>query len=152
MDRIKERMMAEDFVARASTKIRAPVAKVWEALVNPEKIKLYMFGTTVASSWKEGSPITWKGEWEGRAYEDKGKILQMKPERILRYTHFSPLTGEPDKPENYHTITIELSSQGDATSISLIQDKNPTEKARQHSEKNWTMMLSGLKKLLETTG
>src|ERR1700694_4603081 len=138
-------MMPKDFVARASTKIKAPVAKVWDALVKPEKIKLYMFGTTVISNWKEGSPIVWKGEWEGRAYEDKGRILQMKPERILQYTHFSPLTGEPDKPENYHTVTIELSSQRGETSVTLSQDKNPTEKAREHSEKNWTMMLSGLK-------
>src|SRR5713101_7575945 len=132
-------MMAKDFVARASTKIKAPAAKVWDALVNPEKIKRYMFGTNVVSNWKEGSPIVWKGEWEGRAYEDKGKILQLKPERMLQYSHFSPMTGEPDKPENYHTVTIELSSQRDVTLISLSQDKNPDEKARAHSEKNWTM-------------
>src|SRR6266403_3158802 len=138
-------MMAKDFVARASTKIKAPVAKVWDALVDPEKIKRYMFGTTVISNFKEGSPIVWKGEWEGKAYEDKGKILQLKPERTLQYSHFSPLSGEPDKPENYHTVTIELSSQGDETLVALSQDKNPNEKAREHSEKNWKTMLSGLK-------
>jgi uncharacterized protein YndB with AHSA1/START domain len=145
-------MMAKDFVAKASTSIKAPVARVWDALVNPEKIKQYMFGTNMVTSWKEGSPIVWRGDWEGKAYEDKGKILKLKPERILQYSHFSPLSGVPDKPENYHTVTIELSSQRDQTVVSLSQDNNATKEAREHSEKNWTMMLSSLKKLLESAG
>jgi hypothetical protein len=57
-------------VARASTIIDAPVAMVWDALVTPETIKRYMFGTTVVSDWKEGSSIVWKGEWKGKSYED----------------------------------------------------------------------------------
>jgi len=47
-----------------------------------------------------------------------------KPERILRYSHFSPLSGVPDRPENYHTVTIELSGDGDQTKVSLAQDNN----------------------------
>jgi hypothetical protein len=34
--------------------------------------------------------------------------------------------------------------------VSLSQDSNLTEKARDHSEKNWRMMLGSLKTLLET--
>src|SRR5437763_13862494 len=110
-------MMAKDFIAKASATIKAPVAKVWDALVDPKKIKQYMFGTEMVSSWKEGSPVTWKGEWQGKPYEDKGKILKLQPERVLQYSHFSPLSGLPDKPENYHTVTIELSPQRDQTLI-----------------------------------
>ncbi|MGZ7031112.1 MAG: SRPBCC family protein [Thermoanaerobaculia bacterium] len=138
-----------DKIAKASTTINAPVDRVWDALVKPEIIKQYMFGTNVVSDFRKGSPIVWKGEWEGRKYEDKGKILEIEPRRLLKYTHFSPLTGEPDVPENYHTVTIELSGKGKETVVSLSQDKNPTEEARKHSEQNWGMMLSGLKKLLE---
>ena len=138
-----------NLVAKAQTTIKAPKARVWDALTNPEKIKKYMFGSTVTSAWKEGSPITWKGEFNGKKYEDKGTILQMKPERLLQYSHFSPLSGAPDKPENYHTVTIELAGEGDQTKVSLAQDKNATEEAREHSEKNWTMMLDGLKKIAE---
>jgi uncharacterized protein YndB with AHSA1/START domain len=36
-----------------------------------------------------------------------------------------------------------------STTVLLSQDNNKTEDARQHSENNWTMMLSELKKLLE---
>jgi len=117
--------------------------------VTPEAIKQYMFGANVISDWREGSPIVWKGEWQGKSYEDKGVILRIKPGRMIRYSHFSPLSGLPDKPENYHTVTIELSAEGNQTHVSLNQDNNPTEEARAHSEKNWRMMLSSLKKFLE---
>jgi len=138
-----------DHIAKASTTIDAPVAKVWDALVNPAQIKQYMFGTMVTSTFKEGSPIVWKGEWKGKSYEDKGVILAAKPERMLRYSHFSPLSGQPDRPESYHTVTIELASSGGRTTVSLSQDKNPTPEAREDSEKNWSAMLAGLKKLLQ---
>jgi hypothetical protein len=68
---------------------------------------------------------------------------------MLRYTHFSPLSDLPDKPENYRTVTIELSEQGKGTSVSLAQDNNATEQAREHSENNWKMVLDGLRKILE---
>jgi uncharacterized protein YndB with AHSA1/START domain len=141
--------MDQDLIARALVTLDAPAAKVWDALVNPDAIKQYMFGTNVTTDWKEGSPITWKGDWQGKSYEDKGVLLKVKPEHTLQYTHFSPLAGLPDKPENYHTVTIELSENGEQTEVSLSQDNNPTEEAREHSEKNWQMMLAGLKKFLE---
>ena len=141
--------MDKNLIARASVTIDAPSERVWDALVNPETIKQYMFGTNVVSDWREGSPIIWQGEWQGRAYEDKGVILQLKPGRTLQYSHFSPLSGLPDKPESYHTVTIELSDEGGQTRISLAQDNNPSEQAREHSEKNWQDMLSALKSYME---
>jgi uncharacterized protein YndB with AHSA1/START domain len=138
-----------NLIARSSITIEGTPAKVWQALVTPAAIKQYMFGTNVTSDWKEGSPITWKGEWQGKAYEDKGVIRQFKPNQALQYTHFSPLAGLPDKPENYHTVSIQLSPDGNGTRVSLTQDNNPTEEARSHSEKNWKMMLDGLKKFVE---
>jgi uncharacterized protein YndB with AHSA1/START domain len=142
--------VVQDLIATACVTVDAPVTKVWEALVNPDAIKQYMFGTNVATDWQEGSPITWKGEWQGKSYEDKGVLLKVEPERTLQYSHFSPLAGLPDKPENYHTVTIELSDNGGQTEVSLSQDNNPTEEAREHSEKNWEMMLAGLKEFLES--
>ena len=136
-------------VAEASISINVPVEKVWNALTTPEVIKKYMFGTEVISEWKEGSPIVWKGEWQGRKYEDKGVILKLKQNRLIQYSHFSPLSGEPDLPENYHTVTIKLARDELKTIVSLSQDNNATEDARKHSEKNWKMMLEELKKLLE---
>jgi uncharacterized protein YndB with AHSA1/START domain len=148
MDRTE---MTQNLVAKANTTINAGRWAVWDALISPEAIKEYMFGTNVKSDWEVDSPITWKGEWEGRPYEDKGVILQAKPERMLQYTHFSPLSGLDDVPENYHTITIELLDAGSQTRVLLTQDKNFTEEERAHSQKNWEMMLQGLKKYVEAS-
>ncbi len=138
-----------DIIARAAIAIDAPAAKVWDALTNPEVIKQYMFGTNVGSDWQEGSPIVWQGEWQGTKYEDKGRILKLAPERGIQYTRFSPLSGVPDVPENYHTVTVELSPEGTMTRVALTQDHNATEEEREHSEQNWRMMLEGMKQLLE---
>ena len=141
--------MDKNLIARASVTIDAPSEKVWDAMVNPEAIKQYMFGTNVVADWREGSPIIWQGVWQGKPYEDKGVILQFEPGRTLQYSHFSPLSGLPDKPESYHTVTIELSREGNQTRVSLAQDNNPTEQARDHSENNWETMLTALKTFLE---
>jgi uncharacterized protein YndB with AHSA1/START domain len=141
--------MSKGIVAHATTAIEAPVDRVWDALVNPRLIKQYFFGTEVASEWKEGSPIRWKGEWQGKSYEDNGVILQLQPGRRLQFTHFSPLSGLPDAAENYHTVTIELSHTPPITHVALSQDNNASEQSREHSEKNWQTVLSGLKALLE---
>jgi uncharacterized protein YndB with AHSA1/START domain len=100
--------MSQNLIAKTSIRINATSEIVWTALVTPDSIKQYMFGTNVVSNWHEGDPIVWKGEWQGKAYEDKGKILQIKPEKILQYSHYSPLSGLPDVPNNYHTVSIEL--------------------------------------------
>jgi uncharacterized protein YndB with AHSA1/START domain len=140
----------ENLTARASTIIGAPVANVWRALVTPETIKRYMFGATVISTWREGASIVWKGEWKGKAYEDRGEIVRFDPGRMLRYTHWSPLSETPDTPENRHTVTIELEGHGANTRLSLSQDGNRTEQERLHAEENWKKMLEGLKRIAES--
>jgi len=142
-------MKANDLIASASVSINAPMNKVWDAFVNPDTIKKYMFGTTVISDWKEGGKILWKGEWKGRSYEDKGVILKLKPESKLEYSHFSPLSGLPDTPENYHKVSIDFSNQGTQSVVKLDQDNNATEEEKAQSETNWKKMLTDLKKLLE---
>ena len=141
--------MDKDLIAKASININASSERVWDALVNPEAIKQYMFGTNVVSDWREGSSIIWKGEWQGKTYEDKGTILQLKPGRKIQYSHFSPLSGFPDKPENYHIVTVEISVKENQTHVLLTQDNNATDEERTDSEKNWEMMLVGLKKFVE---
>jgi uncharacterized protein YndB with AHSA1/START domain len=144
-----EKAQEKDRVAVASIFIDAPKPDVWEALVTPARIKEYMFGAEVESDWRVGSPIVWKGKWEGRPYEDKGEIRRFEPDRVLQYTHYSPLSGLPDLPENHHTVTVTLEESQLGTRVIIEQDHNPTEQAREHSEKNWMGMLRSLKKILE---
>lgn len=141
--------MSKNLIATATVSIVADKSQVWNALVTPAAIKQYMFGADVQSDWEVGSAITWSGEMKGKKYEDKGKILQFDPPQTLAYSHFSPMSGKPDQPENYHTVTIQLSGTGHATKVSLSQDNNPDEKSQAESAKNWSAMLQGLKKYVE---
>ena len=59
----------------------ASPARVWSALTDPAEIKRYMFGSEVETDWKPGSTIVWKGEYQGRAYQDKGS-RRAEPERL----------------------------------------------------------------------
>lgn len=136
-------------ISKATVSTPTPINKIWNALIDPSMIKEYMVGTEVSSDWKVGSSIVWKGEYQGKKYEDKGEILKFEPKQILQYSHFSPLAGKPDKPENYHTVTIELSPDGDQTAITLSQDGNPTEESVQHTATFWQEMLERMKGLLE---
>jgi uncharacterized protein YndB with AHSA1/START domain len=142
--------MKDKFAAEAKTTIHAPASKVWEAITKPELIKQYLFDTDVISNWKVGSPITYRGEWQGKSFEDKGKILEFEPGRRLRSTHWSPLSGVPDTPENYHTVTYELLEKDGSTDVRISQDNNANEEERMHSERNWKTVLDGMKKLLES--
>lgn len=141
--------MNENHVAKASMLINAPVSRVWDALTKPELIRQYLFNTEVVSDWKVGSRIVYRGEWEGKPFEDKGEILTFEPEKKLVTTHWSPLSGMPDQPENYHTVTYDLVSREDKTEITITQDNNANEQEKTHSEENWKAALLALKNLLE---
>ncbi|MDQ2806856.1 MAG: SRPBCC domain-containing protein [Chloroflexota bacterium] len=142
-------MNHKGIIAEASTTINVPRADVWDALTDPAVIKQFMFGTDAVSEWKVGSAIVWHGMWEGKAYEDKGVILRIDPPRVLQYSHYSPLSGAPDVPENYHTLTYELTEQADKTLVTLSQDNNANEEEREHSQEMWETLLVSLKKVLE---
>lgn len=141
--------MRDGKIAVATTVIDATRQRVWHALTTPEEIAEYMFGAEVESAWLPGSAITWRGEFEGKPFEDKGVIREVIPNELLRFTHYSPLSGLPDSAEHYHNVTIALSGDGDGTVVTLTQDNNATDQARQESQRNWERMLGGLKALIE---
>ena len=138
------------FTSKAQVDIAASPPKVWRALTDPDVIPRYFFGSRVTTDWKPGSAISWKGEWQGKPYEDKGRVLEVEPNQHLKFTHFSALSGAADKPENYHTIAINLSGQGQTTRVSLSQDNNRNEEEAEHSSQNWNQMLRGLKTTVES--
>ena len=70
--------MTGKFVAEKRITINASVDAVWQALTDPALVKRYLHGTNMETSWKVGGPITWKGEWKGKAYADKGTVLAVE--------------------------------------------------------------------------
>jgi len=141
--------MNNTFVAKATATIHAPASKVWDALTNPDLIKQYLFGTKVTTDWRVGSSITYEGIWAGKAYKDKGKILLVEPGKLLVSTFWSALSGKPDVPENYQTVRYELSAENGGTRLTITQDNNATQEDANHSAQNWTMVLEGMKKVIE---
>jgi uncharacterized protein YndB with AHSA1/START domain len=141
--------MNKGFIAKQSILIKASKAKVWEALVNPAMIKQYLFGTEVATDWKAGSQIKYRGVWKGKAYEDKGTVLTVIPEKILESTFWSSLSGLPDILSNYKNVRWELSEEGSFTNLTLSQDNNATEEEKNHSEQNWHLVLTSIKAIVE---
>ena len=142
--------MENELMLKKSLTINAPADKVWDALTRPELIKQYFFGTEAVTDWKKGSPIFFRGVWNGTAYEDKGTILNVNPGRSVRYNYWSSMSGTEDIPENYANISYEVSpTEDDATVLTVTQDGFDTPEKREHSESSWDQVLEGLKKLVE---
>lgn len=133
--------------ASASATFNAPVAKVWQALTDSALVKQWMFGTTVASDWQKGSTITYSGEWEGKPYQDKGTIVDIAENEYIKMNYWSVAFGE-DIPENYIDVNYLLESSGDQTILTITQQVRD-EATREHSQKNWEMVLGELKKVVE---
>lgn len=142
--------MTNKLFLKKSIEINAEKAIVWDALVNPEKIKLYLFGTETISDWKVGSAIIFQGVWEGVTYKDKGTILEFIPEQKLKYDYWSSFSKLEDIPENYQQITFDIMNQDGKTILTLTQENVPNQQAKEHSESNWGMVLNQLKQIVES--
>lgn len=142
--------MSETFSSTTSIEISAPVAAVWDALVNPETIKLYLYGARTVTDWHVGSPIVWQGEWEGKPYEDRGTVLEMEPQRRLSYTHWSPMSGTEEAPESSHEITCELSAHDDRITLAFTQGNGGSQQEVDDSvARFWAPALQTIKKVAE---
>lgn len=141
--------MGADIRTEQSIAIGAPIERVWEALTTPDLIKQWFFGVDTETDWQEGSTIIHRGEYQGRPYEDKGIILQVEPPRRLVHTHWSPVSGLPDAPENYERVSWELSERPEGTQLTINESNLSSEEARATSVQSWRMVLQNLKDLLE---
>ena len=143
--------------SQVRTVVKAPQSAVWKALTTPNTLKQFFFGSDVSTDWRVGSPITFSGNWKGKPYTDEGSIQTFDREKRLAFTHWSPLSGMEDRPENYHIVSFDLRPANEGTEVTLTQtnqnDAEPlTPENRQEYAKNWTMVLDGLKKVVEGAG
>jgi uncharacterized protein YndB with AHSA1/START domain len=141
--------------SQVRTTVNALPTAVWKALTNARTLKQFFFGSDISTDWNVGSPIRFRGEWKGKPYEDKGNIQVFDVGKQLAFTHWSPLSGMEDRPENYHVVTFDLSPTSLGTEVVLTQtnqnDAEPlTPENRKEYAKNWMMVLDGLKKVVET--
>lgn len=142
---------AQGRVATATTTVNATKDRVWSALTDPDEVKEWFFGTHQKTDWAPGSPITWSGEWEGKGYEDKGEVVAVDEPHRIEVTHWSPLTGTEDAPENYHTLVYTLADADPGTEVTVTQDNNGDDNEVQQNTSSWSQMLGQLKKHVEAS-
>jgi uncharacterized protein YndB with AHSA1/START domain len=143
--------MKQAITAETSIEIEASSSEVWKALTTPATIKKYLMGTNVSTNWKEGSTITYEGEYNGKNYKDKGIIKKIIPGKIFQSTYWSSMGGKADRPENYNIVTYELEENSDGTTIVRItQDNILSDREQEHAVSNWKMVLQKLKEVVES--
>ncbi len=150
--------MRQPLMVKNSISIKAPAAKVWDALTKPELTKQYMFGCETVSDWKEGSELLWKGNYEGKDMVFvKGKIIRIKPGKFLSYTTIDPHSGIADTPDNYLTVTYDLEEKNGETLFTVTQGDYATvadgERRYQEAYNNgegWNPILVEIRKLVES--
>lgn len=139
----------ETLTFKKTVELKAPVGVVWHALTTPEIIKQYLFGTETITDWKKGSAIVYRGVWEGKAYEDKGYVLDIEKEKFIVYSYWSSFSGKEDVPENYQNVRYELAAMNDTTSFTITQEGLPSAEALDHTTTSWGLIVDNLKKIIE---
>ncbi len=138
--------------------INASAAQVWDALTNPAKTKVYMFGCETVSDWKVGSDLLWRGQHDGKDMVFvKGKILSIESNKKLVYTVIDPFASYPDIPENYLNVTYKLEQQGTQTLLTVMQDgfEGAAEGEKRYQDvynkgEGWNPILVQIKELVES--
>jgi uncharacterized protein YndB with AHSA1/START domain len=138
-----------ELTATSSITINASVDEVWRALTTPDMIKQWFFGVHTETDWKVGSAIVHRGEYQGKPYEDKGEIVRFEPPRLLEHSHWSPLSGKPDRPESYQRVIWALSERNGGTEVTITEHNLPSTEAKQVSDQSWKTVLTNLRNLLE---
>ena len=139
--------MLKELTVKKTIEINADSSEIWDVLTNPDRIKLYLFGTEVITNWKIDTPIVFQGEYEGQQYKDGGTILAIETEKLLQYNYWSGFSGLENKEENYSIVTYELNSIDNKTALTVTQQGFASEQAKEHSDKNWTMVLEKIKEI-----
>lgn len=87
--------------------------------------------------------------WDGNQYADKGRIIDVEPEKLFTHTYWSAFSGLPDEEENYSIVQYELLPTGGKTLLKLTHSNFATETMYEHSDKNWEDTLDKIKEECE---
>jgi uncharacterized protein YndB with AHSA1/START domain len=137
------------FAIRAEILVDAPIEEAWASFMDPAKSAEFFFGISFVSDLRVGSPITWSGVWEGKAFVDRGTVLEIKAPRLFRYDYYSPLAGKADLPENHYEVSYSFDPAPGGVRVAISQSNAGTRESTEHSEQNWNKMLAAVKEKLE---
>ena len=95
--------------------IHAPVQRVFDTLTKPELTKLWQFGRVLTTDWIPGSDIKFSSEWEGKTFEERGTVVAVHTNELVKYRLVTP----------HDCITsYVLTSDNGKTQLDLIQEDN----------------------------
>jgi uncharacterized protein YndB with AHSA1/START domain len=129
--------------------INAPVQKVWDALTKPELVKQWQYGSELITSWEIGSEIRFETIWDGKLFEQWGKVLAVNTNELIKYTLFAPRPGLEDKAENYFIMSYMLNKEGERTKLSILQEDNRPGAVQEKAQGEENPILNSLKSLVE---
>lgn len=126
--------------------IRTSPERLWQAITDPDFTRQYYHGSRVQSDWKSGSPYQYLDPTDAALIQ--GEVLESDPPTHLKMT-FQPMFIPGDTPPS--VVTYRIEPQGELCTLTLTHEgldvSNP---AVQGITSGWTLILSGLKTLLET--
>lgn len=134
------------------TYIRTTLEKLWEALTSKDYTEKYWFGRKIQSSWKKGSPVTFRDENDNLT--DQGVLFSYEQNKFLSYT-FLWVEDETER-EQSPKVTFTLQPMEQTVKLSLKHeyllpnDFYDESSGFQGINNGWPAILSNLKTLLET--
>ena len=134
----------------STVKIKAPLQKVWDILTKPEFVKQWQYGSELLTDWKVDSDIRFKTEWEGKIFEQWGKVLEIRPNELIKYSLFAPRPDLDDKPENYFIMNYVLTAENGQTKLEIIQEDNRPNAVQEEPQGEENSVLKSLKEIAET--
>lgn len=129
--------------------INAPTQKVWDIITKPEHVKLWQYGSHLLTTWEIGSDIKFRTEWGDKIFEQWGKVLEVKPKELIKYSLFAPRPDLEDKPENYFVMSYVLTEENGKTKLEIIQEDNRPNAVQEAPQGEENPVLQSLKKLAE---
>ena len=131
--------------------INAPIEKVWDTITRAELVKLWQYGSDLLTTWEIGTEIKFRTEWEDKVFEQWGKVLEVKPNQLVRYSLFAPRPGLEDKPENYFIMNYILTVDNGQTKLEIVQEDNRLNAKQEEPQGEENPVLQSLKKIAETS-
>jgi uncharacterized protein YndB with AHSA1/START domain len=129
--------------------IHASAQKVWDILTKPELIKRWQYGSDLITNWEIGSDIKFRTEWEGKIFEQWGKVLVFRPYEFIQYSLFAPRPDLEDKPENYFVMNYRMKTNNESTILEIIQEDNRPNARQAAPQGEENPILQMLKKIAE---
>jgi uncharacterized protein YndB with AHSA1/START domain len=133
----------------STIRINATKDNVWTVLTKPELVKLWQYGSDLITSWEVGSNIKFRTEWEGKIFEQWGKILEVRPFELLRYSLFAPRPDLEDTPENYFVMSYMLSTENERTRLDIIQQDDRPNAVQEDPQGEENPILQKLREIAE---